>query len=160
MASARAAAAAVAPMPRRRGRPLRCGGRRAFLRCGGRRLLLASSSLALGANRRFGAMAAVALGEWTVERGVDWRDRSLQSTFNKPPRSPTGGPKGDEQPSGRMRPDAACHPRPRKPSPDLGRVSVIPDAATIRIFGASPYWAVFLSGWIHPNARTRDGSPR
>jgi hypothetical protein len=67
---------------------------------------------------------------------VDWRDRSLQSTFNKPPRSPIGGPKGDEQASIKMRPDAACHPRPRKPNLDLGRVYVVPDAAAIRIYGA------------------------
>ncbi|KAK1607720.1 hypothetical protein QYE76_031393 [Lolium multiflorum] len=113
---------------------------------GGRRLLLASSSLAPGANRRFRAMATVALGECTVEWGVDWRDRPLQSTFNKPPRSPIGGPKGDEQVSGRTRPDTACHPRPRKPSPDLGRVCVVPDAAAIRIWGAPPRWAEFLSG--------------
>jgi hypothetical protein len=53
-------------------------------------------------------------------------------------RSPIDGPKGDEQASIRTRPDAARHPRPRKPSLDLGRVCVVSDAAAIRICGASP----------------------
>jgi hypothetical protein len=76
------------------------------------------------------------------------------------PLPPTVGPKGDEQASRQTRPDAACHPRQCKPSPDLDRVCVDPDTAAIRICDAGPRWAADLSGWTHPDGRAWDGSPR
>jgi hypothetical protein len=75
------------------------------------------------------------VGRWIASGEVDWTGTVPSRPhliIIAPP--PTDGPR---ETSRRMREDAACHLRPRKPDPDLGRVWVVPSTAAIRFLDAS-----------------------
>ncbi|KAK1614296.1 hypothetical protein QYE76_019813 [Lolium multiflorum] len=122
-------------------------------------LLPASWSFADGENSRFGVMAARKLElelvrvEWSGEWELDRDSPPPQSTFKRT-QAQTGGP---DTRTRRTRENAACHPRPRKPSPDLSRVWIVPNTAAIRIWDTWPCWTAFLSAG---SIRMRDGLPR